>query len=63
MTCWMREGTRLVGVTNSYLIVPSVDQHVTLLVNRNLPGDDKRRLLRGMNPKNPFATNQEWSAV
>lgn len=48
MACWMGEGTRPVGVTNSYLIVPPVDQDVALLVNRNSPGGGKRRLLRGV---------------
>ena len=48
MACWMEEGTRPVGVTNSYFTVPSMDQHVTLLVNRNPPGGSKRRLLRGV---------------
>lgn len=41
-------GIRPVGTADSYFVVPTVQQYVALLVNRNLPGGGKRRLLRGL---------------
>lgn len=39
---------RSIGTADSYFVVPTVQQHVALLVNRNPPGGGKRRLLCGV---------------
>lgn len=48
MACWMEVRTGLVGVANSYLTIPSVNQNVALLVNCNPTGGEKGGFLRGV---------------